>query len=132
MATGRTTQKKHARDTITKELYESSPDDNMLFKIMNNPYARPFDENIGAMPGIDGRPLFMTYDDLNALGGNDSMLQRFYIIYNDTVTDQAYKKTVNNLENMTDFKSVEEVIESVYANDTNKKNAALKVLHYLQ
>jgi hypothetical protein len=27
---------------------------------------------------------------------------------------------------MTDFKSVEEVIESVYANDTNKKNAALK------
>jgi len=126
MATGRTTQKKHARDTITKELYESSPDDNMLFKIMNNPYARPFDENLGAMPDIDGRPMFMTYDDLNALGANDSMLQRFYIIYNDTVTEQAYKKTVNNLENMTDFKSVEEVIESVYANDTNQKNAVLK------
>ena len=126
MITGRTTQKKHARDTITKELYESSPDDNMLFKIMNNPYARPFNENLGAMPGIDGRPMFMTYDDLNALGDNDSMLQRFYIIYNDTVTEQAYKKTINNLENMTDFKSVEEVIESVYANDANLKNAALK------
>ena len=125
LATGRVTEKKHARDTITKELYESSPDDNILFKIMNNPRARPFNENLGAMPGLDGRPMFMTYSDLNSLQENDSMLQRFYIIYGDTQTEQAYKQTINNLVNNTDFKNVEEVIEDVYDGNT-EKNAVLK------
>jgi len=130
-------KKKHARDSITEFLYESSPDDRKWFHIFNNIKAKPYSENASALM-IDGLPAFKTIDDLNNLdsyydtGIADSMLQRFFIFYDNTSTEKAAQKTIANIANNTKYDSVKDLIETFYKNDIAQKNAKLKEWNKLQ
>lgn len=119
LKTGRIEKLKHASNFPTETLYNSSPFMNKLFKIMLNPLAKPYSEDASILV-VDNKPAFMYYDDLNSLGDNDSVLQRFYIIYDNTSTAKAVQETINNIVNKTDFESVEDLIENVYKTEAKK------------
>jgi hypothetical protein len=118
--TGRETKKKHAGNTFTKQSMAMSDDETALFRLMLNPRSLPVKEDASA--ALDPKTkelLFKTLDDMDSLGVTDSLLQRYFILLDNTSTDLGVKGTVKNIEEL--YGSVDDFIDK-FSNDKNKES----------
>jgi len=96
------TMKKHAADTFSKTMLESSSDAARLFEIMLNPQAKRVIRNAAASLLYKG--------DIDAMP-NDNLYQRYLIYLDNTGTKVAVDNTIVNISKV--YGSVKEMIEKV-------------------